>query len=472
MKGTRRYVISIVFVLTLVTGSVVGFTALGLKPLLGLDLVGGVSVVLTAPDGTESDVVDKTLETIRTRVDAFGVGEPDITRQGDLNIQVQIPEFGDEQAGGRQQRLLELIGRTAQLEMRIVQEMIPKDSPDYETTDLTPDAGADEEAVYLGDPNQTKYRLGEVLMTGDKLSRATATYLDPASATDISSAGWQVSFELTDEGARLFGTITRSNVGKQLAIVLDEHVESAPNVQTEIPDGRGQITGSFTEQEAKDLALVLKTGALPVELIPSQVETVSPTLGAASLHQGLLAAAAGLIALALYLAFYYRVLGIVAWLGMACWSVLALAIVSLLGSAWGYSLTIAGVAGLVVALGITADSYIVFYERLKDEVRTGKSLRAAVGPAFARAWKTIIAADTVTISAAVVLYLLAIGSVRGFALTLGIATLLDMFVVYLFKRPVVFLISRSRRISEMRGIGLRSGVAADPEPALVRGGSR
>jgi preprotein translocase subunit SecD len=201
------------------------------------------------------------------------------------------------------------------------------------------------------------------------------------------------------------------------------------------------------------------------------VETVSATLGRDSLQAGLAAGIAGLVALSLYLAFYYRLLGVVTWIGMAVWAILNLALVSLLGRAVGYSLTLAGVAGLVVSLGITADSYIVFYERLKDEVRKGKTVRAAVAPAFSHAWRTIVAANTVALLGAAVLYLLAIGSVRGFALTLGMATLLDMFVVYFFKRPTVFLIARSRVLSELPGMGLRSGVGvAQPEP--VRGGSR
>jgi hypothetical protein len=178
----------------------------------------------------------------------------------------------------------------------------------------------------------------------------------------------------------------------------------------------------------------------------------------------------GLIALMLYLAFYYRLLGIVTWVGMAIWGTFAFALVSLLGHAVGYALTLAGVAGIIVSLGITADSYIVFYERLKDEVRHGKTLRSAVVPAFKRSWRTIVAADTVTITAALVLYLLAVGSVRGFALTLGLSTALDLFVVYFFKRPTVFLISRSPALTSLRGMGLRSGVAADPLP--VAGGER
>jgi preprotein translocase subunit SecD len=203
------------------------------------------------------------------------------------------------------------------------------------------------------------------------------------------------------------------------------------------------------------------------------VETVSPTLGRESLDQGLLAGIAGLIALALYLAFYYRLLGVVTWLGMIIWAALALGLVAVLGQTAGYSLTLAGIAGIVISLGVTADSYIVFYERVKDEVRKGKSVRVAVGPAFDSAWRTIIAADIVTILAAVVLYLLAIGSVRGFALTLGLSTLLDMFVVYFYKRPTVFLISRSRFLSELPGMGLRSAVVVGkPQPEPVRGGSK
>jgi preprotein translocase subunit SecD len=160
---------------------------------------------------------------------------------------------------------------------------------------------------------------------------------------------------------------------------------------------------------------------------------------------------------------------------MTIWAVLALALVSIAGRTFGYALTLAGVAGLVISLGVTADSFIVFFERLKDEVRHGKSPRAAVQPAFKRAYRTIVAADTVTALAAIILYATAISSVRGFALTLGVATLLDLFVVYFFKRPTVFLIARNERLVNLHGFGLTSGVAAEPvpgEPVPVAGGSR
>ena len=181
---------------------------------------------------------------------------------------------------------------------------------------------------------------------------------------------------------------------------------------------------------------------------------MSPTLGSESLNRASSPGSAGLILLFLYLLFYYRLLGIVAWFGMTIWAIAAIALISLAGKSFGYALTLAGVAGLVISLGVTADSYIVFFERLKDEVRAGRSPRTAVQPAFQRAFKTIVAADIVTGIAAAVLYFTAVSSVRGFALTLGVATALDLFVVYFFKRPTVFLIARSKRLSTLRGFGL------------------
>jgi protein-export membrane protein SecD len=280
------------------------------------------------------------------------------------------------------------------------------------------------------------------------------------------SGQWTVRFELDGDGADRFADATTAAVGApeptdQIAIIVDRVVISSPTVQSAITGGVGVITGGFSEQESKDLATQLNAGALPVELTRQSVRTVSPTLGEESLQQGILAGLAGLLLLLLYLLFYYRLLGLVAWFGMTIWAILALALVSIAGDQFGYALSLAGVAGLVISLGITADSYIVFFERLKDEVRSGKSPRAAVQPAFARAYKTIVAADIVTGLAALVLYLTAVSSVRGFALTLGVATLLDLFVVWFFKRPTVFLIAKNERLVSLPGFGLTSGVAAE-----------
>ena len=311
-----------------------------------------------------------------------------------------------------------------------------------------------------------------MLITGAALKKATAVYVTANTANPGAQTGWQVDFTLNSQGAKTFGEITTRLLNKQLAIVLDNVVQSAPTIQSAITGGTGQITGSFTESQAKNLAVVLNSGALPVQLTRQTVVTVSPTLGKQSLRQGILAGVIGLVLLMLYLAFYYRLLGVVTWVGMGIWGALAIGLVSVLGKTIGYALTLAGVAGIIVSLGITADSYIVFYERLKDEVRHGKTLRAAIQPAFRRAWRTIYTADIVTILAAVVLYMLAVGSVRGFALTLGLSTALDLFVVYFFKRPTVFLLSRSPRLSNLRGLGLRSAVAADPLPAVAGAGGQ
>jgi preprotein translocase subunit SecD len=348
---------------------------------------------------------------------------------------------------------------------------------EQQTPACTAEALAPKDVVYLSEDGNTKYKLGPVRVTGDMISKATAV-LRTASGTSGGESGWVVSFQLTSKGSDTFGAVTKELLGKQLAIVLDQQVLSAPTIQSQIT-GSGEITGNFTEQRAKDLATSLNAGALPVNLAKSQVETVSATLGKASLKQGLIAGLAGLILLALYLAFYYRLLGLVAWLGMAIWAILALGVVSFLGRVAGYSLTLAGVAGLVVSIGITADSYIVFYERLKDDVRHGKTPRAAVQPAFRRAWRTIVAADIVTLLAAAVLYLVAISSVRGFALTLGVSVLLDLFVVYFYKRPTVFLMARSKTLLTRSRMGLSaeadeedssSGAVGAPSPAPAGGG--
>jgi preprotein translocase subunit SecD len=515
MRGTGRLTASIVVVVVLVLGSLAGF-ATGLRPLLGLDLVGGVSVVLSGPPGTDPAVMQQTLDRIRDRVDALGVAEPELQLVGN-NIQVQLPGAGGQgkvETRGNQfcvvspqgrdvgcfkdrgaadakskslsvASVLDTIGKTALLEERQVKQVIPpSDTANYRKTALTPTDPATGKFLAVGDVvtyldsnddhkftdgTDSKYVLAPAEITGADLKKASPQFLSSATQQQVTNPGWRVNFTLTKDGAKKFGDVTTRLVSlpaptNQLAIVLDGVIQSAPTVTGAITGGSGEITGSFTEAQAKNLAVVLNSGALPVELTRQTVATVSPTLGRESLRQGILAGVIGLILLMLYLAFYYRLLGIVTWFGMAIWGILAIGLVSLLGRTVGYALTLAGVAGIIVSMGITADSYIVFYERLKDEVRHGKTLRAAVMPAFKRSWRTIVAADIVTIIAAAALYVLAIGSVKGFALTLGLSTALDMFVVYFFKRPTVFLISRNPALSEMRGFGLRSGVAADPVP--------
>ena len=667
MKRPRALWTSIMFVLLLVLGGI-ALLLTGTRPVLGLDLKGGISMILSAPEGTPDDVMDQALENIRGRIDAFGTAEPLLFVTGDT-IEVQIPGlargtieerektqhciadaegvsygcfdgetgadgelsaaavepivssvclagpafaedppcfatqeeadaavedisierqegefcFAGEALGeggpcfptredaeaevrnvetdpqqtfcitGRedatlsgdlgpacfptaaeaetllselevrrsdaeycvlssaeenlgcylsredaevrlqetgQERLLQVIGQTARLEQREVLEVLTPATPGYDAAGVTcsteaeretPECSferlAEEEVVFLDRDGQTKYRLGPIEITGDAIDRAAAVY-DTGGGTTVGQ-GWQIQFDLTGQGADAFANVTTRLQGRQLAIVVDQEVISAPTVQSAITGGTGVITGSFTEARAKDLATQLNAGALPVALTTEQVQTVSPTLGDESLQQGLVAAVAGIILLGLYLFFYYRVLAIVAWVGMAIWAFLAITLVAVAGQTIGYNLTLAGVAGLVISVGVTADSYIVFFERLKDEVHGGKSPRSAVAPGFQRSFRTIVAADLVTAIAGVVLYLTAISSVRGFALTLGVAALLDLLVVYFFKRPAVSLLVRSDRAVNWRWFGVRAGLAADreaappaPEPApAIAGGS-
>jgi preprotein translocase subunit SecD len=390
-------------------------------------------------------------------------------------------EASDELNSIGQSHILELLSTTARLEQRPVlydsagsPEIYGKSSQQWNTTAVTcpnslaqqttacsPEVLSKQDVVFPSKDGNLKYALGPVALTGASIKKATAVFQQASQTNAGAASGWVVDFTLTPQGSADFARVTQDMVGKQLAIVLDNQVISAPVVQSAITGGSGQITGNFTEQQAKDLATTLNAGALPVNLKRQAVQTVSATLGKESLKQGLIAGLVGLVLLMIYLAFYYRVLGIVTWFGMTIWACLALGIVGLMGQHAGYALTLAGVAGLVVSLGITADSYIVFYERLKDEVRGGKSPRSAIQPAFRKAWRTIVAADIVTVLAAAVLYVVAISSVRGFALTLGVCTFLDMFVVYFFKRPTVFLMARSDRLVNMHGFGMVSGVAAE-----------
>ncbi|HEU0130148.1 MAG TPA: protein translocase subunit SecD [Mycobacteriales bacterium] len=297
-----------------------------------------------------------------------------------------------------------------------------------------------------------KYILGPAEMTGRDVKTAQATI--PQSQGTVSTGQWVVELEM--KSASRWATLTEQYVNKQLAIVLDGITQSAPNINEKITGGRAQISGNFTEKSANGLANVLKYGALPVQFEQSQTQTISPTLGKQSLHGGLIAGLLGLGLVLVYALVYYRGLGLVTVLGLLVFGGLNWALVVILGHTIGFTLTLAGIAGLIVSVGISADSYVVFYERLKDEVREGRSLRASVDRGFTRAFRTILTADFVSFLAAAVLYFLSVGEVRGFAFTLGLATALDVFVAYLFTRPLVTLLTRTRLFSEGRFVGIKS----------------
>ncbi|HEU4946839.1 MAG TPA: protein translocase subunit SecD [Kribbella sp.] len=287
----------------------------------------------------------------------------------------------------------------------------------------------------------SKYLLGPAILRGTDLSDAFA-------AIPQQGLQWQVNLKFTGEGGDKFlkatTAISQRPQGQNLfAIVLDGEVISSPSVQNPIPGGEAQITGSFSESEARDLANVLKYGALPLSFDISEVSTVSPQLGGDQLSAGITAGIIGLALVILFSFLYYRGLGIVVVMSLTVAAALTYASVVLLGKSIGFTLTLAGIAGLIVAIGITADSFVIYFERLRDEVREGRSLRSSVETGWARAKHTIIAADSISLLAAIVLYILAVGGVKGFAFTLGLTTLIDLLVVFIFTKPLVTLLART-----------------------------
>ncbi|MCJ7755650.1 MAG: protein translocase subunit SecD, partial [Thermoanaerobaculales bacterium] len=494
------HLVTLLVVLAIAWGGVAAALAFGVTPVLGLDLKGGTSVILRAPDGTDPEVLDKAVEVMRRRIESFGsVQEPEIQISGDNNVLVQLPGVTD------RERALAAIGQTGQLSFRPVLEandfvspaLIPgllesattttevgettttSEAADttttteaVPTTTTTFPAGVDAETglTVEDDPTQeawlaqynddgllvSYYHVGPSQLSGADLDNALAGF--QGGATQLPQ--WQVQLDLSNEGADKFQELTKvaasfspGDPRRQIAIVLDGEVVSAPQVNADVdPDvgisgGSAVITmgtGENQQQEAQDLAVVLRYGSLPVAFERDQVQNVSATLGADSLNAGLLAGAGGLILVALAVMLYYRSLGLLAVLGLTVFGSLLLLVIGLLSRYMGTTLTLAGVTGIIVSIGITADSYIVFYERIKEEIRAKRTLHAAVDEGFSRAFHTILTADTVSILAAILLWLLAVGPVKGFALTLGIATLLDIIVAYFFTRNAVWLMARTK----------------------------
>jgi len=468
-----RYQLYLILSIILAFGSAAAVAVAGWAPRQGLDLSGGISIILRATgEGADNpEVLDKTVEIIRQRTDELGVADAEVSRAGTSNILVQLPGLKNENEA------LELIGTTAQLTFRQVKEMIPptaKEKNIPEVTELEDTSVNEEEVVYpSAQPGEegVLYRLEPARLTGEIITRAEAVP-DPTTG-----ANWSVTLDMDEEGSREWAEFTKElaclrdkgeTVTSQVAIVLDGEVASAAGMQdpASAPDGQGVtcqegITGGQTsitvgsEAEAKNLALVLKTGALPITLEQDQVQKVSPTLGEDSLNAGYLAGGIGITLVMLYMLIYYRALALVVWLGLALFSAITYVTMAVLGETAGLSLSLAGIAGIIVSVGVTADSYIVAFERVKDEAHTGKTVRAAASKGMERAFKTILVADTVTGAAAIILFLLAVGPVRGFALTLGIATIIDVLVAYFFTRSAVNLLANSKRFTGDRFFGIR-----------------
>ena len=302
---------------------------------------------------------------------------------------------------------------------------------------------------------QVKYVLGPELLDGKQITNAT-------SGQNPNGVDFVVNLTFNSAGSKTWADYTAGHVNTSVAVVLDTQVVSAENIQEAIPGGNTQISGNFTQQTAQLLAQQLQFGSLPLSFETSNAQTVSATLGLSSLQAGLIAGAIGLLLVIIYCLFYYRALGLLTVISLGFSGLTIYAVLILLGRWIGYTLDLSGVAGFIISIGITADSFVVFFERLKDEVREGRTFRSAVPRAWIRARRTILASDAVSFLAAVVLYVAAVADVKGFAFTLGLSTVLDLLIVFLVTHPLVVFASRSKFLSQpsMSGLGAvqRAGI--------------
>jgi len=479
--------------LTTIIGLGVAFKAPGASfvPQLALDLQGGTQIILTpaleSGKSVTADQLSQAVAIIRQRVDSTGVSEASVTTSGDSNIIVSIPGKPDDNT-------LKLIEASAKLQFRPVlattqgvstavgatgsstatpaaapasapiatSAAAPTDGSDlnwvtpalqakYEALDCSKPFRAagqvdpDNEPIITCDTTGTeKFILGPVEVQGADIANATASTV--TSSTGASTGQWAVNLDFNDKGTQQFAAVTQrlyplSSPRNQFAVTIDGYVITAPATQAVISNGSAQITGNFDATSAKSLSDQLKYGSLPIGFNVQSSENISATLGSQQLSSGLLAGAIGLVIVIIYSFFQYRGLAVVTVGSLVIAAIFTYLFVALLSWRQGYRLSLAGVTGLIVSIGITADSFIIYFERVRDELRDGRSLGAAVEGGWKRAIRTILVSDGISLLAATVLYLLTVGNVRGFAYTLGLTTLIDVMVVVLFTHPMLQLLS-------------------------------
>jgi preprotein translocase subunit SecD len=488
----RSLIVSLLLTVVVSFGALITTLSFGWGPKLGLDLAGGLSVVYKPATATSTAKMQEAVTILANRVNGLGVSGATVNLQG-KNIVVSVPGVTDART------ILQRVGQTAQLLFRPVLceagppskrakavATVPACGASYQMTaaNLAVDTNTGNPTNNIGlDPQYTNIKStpsqndkpgDTVLLPG--LGNSTLRYvLGPSelSGTAVKSAvaqqnqigAWVVNYTLTSSGSPAWDRVAQANFHAILAIELDGVVQSAPLIQPNQATftsfgGQGEISGSFTESSAKNLALAMQFGALPVRLEPLNTVTVSPTLGHSALVAGLGAGLVGLALVLLYTIAYYRLLGLVIVGGLAVTAALLWAIISALGhTAFAPSFNLAGVTGLIVSIGITVDSYIVYFERLKDEARAGRSIRTSVDRGFRSAWRTVLAADTVSLLAAVLLYIIAVGDVRGFAFFLGLSTLMDVAITWYFTRPLVILLGR-RNSDSTSALSMAAGLVA------------
>jgi len=490
-KSARRKLswvgaIAVFFTALITWGTVTAQPGATWTPELALDLQGGTQLILTPSiaDGETASLeqLNQAVEIIRQRIDGSGVGEATVTVQGNENIVVSIPGTPDANT-------LQLIKASALLEFRPVLT-VAQSTPLAEGTELvdtstlndtpaTPPTNASDLAWItekvqkdfdqldcsqpfrspgqVDDPAKplvtcddflfNKYILGPVEVRGENISDAFAGTI--TTQTGASTNTWAVNLEFDPEGTTAFGSVTQRLFGlttpqNQFAIVLDGYIITAPATQAVITNGQAQITGSFTQETSTILADQLKYGALPIGFEVQSQENISATLGEDSLQAGVIAGLIGLLLVMVYMTIQYRGLAVVVLGSLIMAAILVYLFIAFLSWRQGYRLSLAGVAGLIISVGITADSFIVYFERIRDELREGKSLEVAVEAGWRRALRTILASNAVSFSAAIILYLLTSAAVRGFAFTLGLTTLINILLVTLFTHPLVQLLARNK----------------------------
>ena len=400
------------------------------------DTEGVREVVLDLPE-KESDhirklAVDQALETIRNRIDQFGVSEPDIRIQGERRILVQLPGIKDTK------RAKDLIGKTALLEFKLLDE-----NHDIESA-LKGNVPASSEILYETKEDPATHHIRKIPYLVKKRTSLTGAYLTDAKVQiDSQYNEPYVSITFDKKGARLFARITEENVKKRLAIVLDDNVYSAPVIQEKIAGGEARITGNFTTEEARDLAIVLRAGALPAPVQILEERTVGPSLGTDSIRMGLLSMCVGGLLVVFFMAIYYKGSGIVADFAL----VLNILLIAGGLAGFGATLTLPGIAGIILTIGMAVDANVLIFERIREEMRLGKTPRAAVDAGYNRATLTILDANVTTLIAALVLFQFGTGPVKGFAVTLSLGVVASLFTALVATRAIFdyFLINRKIR---------------------------
>ena len=404
---------------------------------LGLDLQGGMHVVLKVeveklPLDIRKDAVDRAIEVIRNRIDQFGVGEMSIQRQGKDRIIVQLPGVTD------RERALEIIGKTAHLEFKIVSDNVEdlkralnnEPVPGYELKYLETERGSSEPVLVETSAN----------LTGDLLVNAK---------TEFSSRGFgepYVSITFNAKGGQIFANVTATNIGKRLAIVLDGKVVSAPVIREAIPSGQAQISGNFSVEQANDLSVILRAGALPAPVTVEEERTVGPLLGADSIRSGVRATLIGAALVLIFMVIYYRLAGVVASIALILNLLIILACLAIFRG----TLTLPGIAGLILTIGMSVDANVLIYERIREELKLGKSLRAAIASGYHRAFTAIFDSNVTTIVAAALIFKFGSGPIRGFAVTLTIGLLANLFTAVTCTRVIFELMCDQFGLSKLR----------------------